>query len=272
MTARTAAEEELYGLPLEEFTATRNRLAREAREQGDRDAAEAIRSLRKPSAAAWALNQLARSRADEVRELVAAGERLRRAQEDLLVGGDRAAFAEASKLEQELVSRLAREAVDLARESGSPGGEALRHRISDTLRAAALDPTVAESLAAGRLVREHTAAGLGAALSPPSPPAKGERRPRASRPAAERRKLEEAERLLRKAEQAERSAQKRQGSAGRTTARLRGRAEEALDRLRAAEADEQAAGQAVAKAADERSRLARRVQELRRAVDRNMGT
>lgn len=270
MTEVSEAEEHLYGLPLDEFTGTRNRLAREAGKRGDREASEAIRSLRKPSAAAWALNQLARSRRDEVRELVAAGERLRSAQEALLAGGDRAVFAEASKLEQELVARLAREAVDMAREPGAGGsGEALRNRISDTLRAAALDPAVAESLAAGRLVREQTASGLGVGLSAPARTggsARKKRRPTTT--AEDKRKLREAERLLGEAERAERTARKRRETARRTAARLRTRAEEALERLRAAEADERMAGDALATAGEERSRLARRAQELRRALDR----
>lgn len=264
----TAAEEQLYGLPLEEFTATRNRLAREAGKQGDREGAEAIRSLKKPSLAAWALNQLARLRAEEVAELAAAGERLRGAQEELLAGGDRAAFAEASKLEQELVARLAREALEVARDAGAGGGgEALRHRIADTLRAAAIDPAVAEELVAGRLVREQTASGLGGGFPPSGPSAR--RVPKARRPAAgaaEKRELREAERLLREAEKAEQAARKRQEAAGRSTARLRRQADEALERLRAAEADERAAAEALAEAGEERARLARRAEELRRAA------
>ena len=267
MTAVTAAEERLYGLPLDEFTGVRNQLAREAGKQGDREAAQAIRALKKPSVAAWALNQLARARGDEVGELVAAGERLRSAQEDLLAGGDRTAFAEASKVEQQLVTRLAREAVEIARASGGGGGgEALRHRISDTLRAAALDPAVAESLVAGRLVREQTASGLGGFPASAGAPAAARKAPKKS--AAHKRELVEAETRLEQAEKAERAAQKSRDSAARTTARLRAKAEEALERVRAAQADERAAEDALAKAGDERSRLARRAQELRRALER----
>ena len=267
MTAVTAAEERLYGLPLDEFTDARNRLAREAGKQGDREAADAIRSLKKPSVAAWALNRLARARGAEVSELVAAGERLRSAQEDLLAGGDRSAFAEASKAEQELVARLTREAVEIARESGAGGGgEALGHRIADTLRAAALDPAVAESLVAGRLVREQTASGLGGGFpAPGGAPARARKRPKDS--AAHERELRGAEALLGEAEKAARSARKSRDSAARTTARLRAKAEEALERVRAAEVDERAAEDALATAGEERDRLARRAQELRRALE-----
>ena len=52
--------DELFDLPLDEFTAARNDLAKRLKRDGDEDAAEQVRSLPKPSIAAWAVNQLAR--------------------------------------------------------------------------------------------------------------------------------------------------------------------------------------------------------------------
>lgn len=266
--AAEAAAERLYGLPLADFTAARNALARETAKGGDRQAADAIRSLRKPSAAAWALNQLARAHGDEVGELVSAGERLRRAQAELLAGGDRAAFREASEVEQRLVSELARKAVAVARDAGAAATDALERRVADTLRAAVLDPAVAESLRAGRLVREHAAAGLPTDGAPSGGPQARAGRPDAAgadqRRQAGAEELRQTQRHLRDAERAEQSARKRHESAGRQTARLRERAEEALERLRAAEADQQAAADALTKAGEDRLRLARKAQELRR--------
>ena len=266
-----AAVERLYGLPLQDFTAARNALARDTAREGDRRAAEAIRSLRKPSAAAWALNRLARSHGEEVRRLVSAGERLRDAQEQLLAGGDRAAFREASKLEQQLVSDLARRAVQIARESGAAASEALERRVRDTLRAAALDPSVAAGLLAGRLVREHTAAGLAGSQPADRPPSNLRAKARRTKPPAAEQQLRQAARRLRDAERTEQGARKRHESAGRQTARLRERAEEALERLRAAEADQQVARQALKKASEERSRLARKAEELRRRAGLDPG-
>ena len=261
-SAVAAAEEHLYGLPLAEFTAARNALAREAE---DRDAAEAIRSLRKPSLPAWALNQLARRDADAVRGLVRAGRDLRSAQEDLLAGGERDAFREASKLEQQLVSELAGRAVEIARESGAAASEPLKQRVADTLRAAVLDHEVAEALVAGRLVREQAAAGmagnLGSSAAAPRTP-----RPKAGRaePSAAEQGLRRSSQLLREAEKAEASARKRRESAARQTERLRKRAEEANARLRAAEADVDAAEESLRSATSDRERLAREVDELSR--------
>ena len=71
---RSAATQLYAGLPAE-FVASRTALVKEAR---DREAARRIGALRRPSVAAWALNQLAHQRApvidelaDNARELVA---------------------------------------------------------------------------------------------------------------------------------------------------------------------------------------------------------
>ena len=60
----------LYSLPLAEFTPERNELAKRLRKDGDTDAAAAVKALKKPSVAAWAVNQVQRDRPDEVRELI----------------------------------------------------------------------------------------------------------------------------------------------------------------------------------------------------------
>ena len=46
--------DELYGLPLEDFVAQRDALAKRLRADGDRDAAAAVKKLPKPTRAAWA--------------------------------------------------------------------------------------------------------------------------------------------------------------------------------------------------------------------------
>jgi hypothetical protein len=44
----------LYALPLEEFTHERDELAKRVRDEGDADAAAAVKALKKPAVAAWA--------------------------------------------------------------------------------------------------------------------------------------------------------------------------------------------------------------------------
>jgi hypothetical protein len=163
------AADELYALPPGEFTRARDARVKELRKQGDREAANAVKTLRKPTVAAWALNQLARERSKEVDRLLAAGEELRGAQEELLAGGDRSAFQEAAARERELVAKLSADAAALASESGERAG-GLQEKVAETLHAAALDDEIAAELRAGRLVREREAiGGFGAADSAPAP-------------------------------------------------------------------------------------------------------
>ena len=70
--------DELYGLPLERFVPERQALARELRTGGRREQAAEVASLRKPSVAAWAVNQLVRTQRKAVAEIVPAfGDRLK---------------------------------------------------------------------------------------------------------------------------------------------------------------------------------------------------
>ncbi|WP_438017029.1 hypothetical protein WMF18_40580 [Sorangium sp. So ce315] len=77
--------DDLYSKPLGDFTRARDALAKRLRQAGDKAAAERVKALRRPTAAAWALNQLARRYPQRMEALLDAGERLREAQR----GGDR---------------------------------------------------------------------------------------------------------------------------------------------------------------------------------------
>src|SRR6266498_52214 len=90
------AADELYGLTPGEFTRTRDERVKALRGDGDREAADAVKALRKPTVAAWALNQLVRRRHKAVETLLRAGRELRAAQEELVGGGERAAFRRSS--------------------------------------------------------------------------------------------------------------------------------------------------------------------------------
>ena len=114
--------------------------------RGLREEADAVKGLRKPNAAAWALNQLARRRPRDVERLIATGKRLRTAQEALLGGGDPSALKRASAEERELVDKLTRDAAAVAGEAAATAGGSLEERIRDTLHAAALDEQTAAEL------------------------------------------------------------------------------------------------------------------------------
>jgi hypothetical protein len=52
--------DELYGLALDAFVPERDALAKRLRADGRRDEANEVKALRKPSVAAWAVNQAVR--------------------------------------------------------------------------------------------------------------------------------------------------------------------------------------------------------------------
>src|SRR5438094_10544964 len=98
---------DLYGLPLERFTEERNSLAKALRKEGRRDEAAEVAALRKPSVAAWAVNQLVRTQRRAVAELFAAGDALREAHDQVLAGrGDGTLLRSAVERERTAVDAL----------------------------------------------------------------------------------------------------------------------------------------------------------------------
>jgi hypothetical protein len=187
------ATDELYALPLEEFTAARNALAKTE---------PSAKDLKKPSRAAWTVNQLARERRGDVKALVDAGRRLRKAQAS---GRDMAA---ATADERKALDRL----LDAAREHGATT-DAVVSGVRSTLQAAAADDEAAERVLEGRLEKELDAPGFGplltaaAAVPQRAKPKQVPKRDRA-REEAERRRARAAQAALREAERAEAAARR----------------------------------------------------------------
>jgi len=149
--------DELYAQPREEFIATRDARAKQARAAGRRDLAAAIGKLRKPTSAAWMVNLLAREQPDEVRGLVELGEALRAAHGTL----DGAALQQLSRRRHQVVHALVRQARSLARKAGYPASEAVAREVEATIVAALTDPAAARELAAGRLATSLSITDLG---------------------------------------------------------------------------------------------------------------
>jgi len=220
------ATDELYGADLDDFVAERTRLAKELRDAGEKDAAQAFAKLRKPSVAAWALNQLARRSRREVDLLLDAGHRLREAQAGALAGADRDAFEQAQKTERDALAQLTREAERLLNERGS-GSATTLNQISESLRAAAISDEGRELLARGRFVQPLEAQGfdvLGQLAASITPPAKAPARPDRQEQQRAKQALKDAKDELRAAErqarEAERDAQQK-GQIGRASCRER---------------------------------------------------
>src|SRR6201991_3922228 len=155
--------DDLYGLALDAFVPERDALAKRLRAEKKRDEADAIKALRKPSVAAWAVNQAVRTQPKAARALWKAGDALIAAQDDLLAGkGDAAALRAAAEGERAAVDALLDAARGLLTAEGRDLGEATLERVRDTLHAAAIDPEARDDVAAGRAERERAHAGLGA--------------------------------------------------------------------------------------------------------------
>ena len=151
--------ERLYGLPLDEFVRERDLLARRLRKEGDRERAEAVKGLPKPSVVAWTVNQLARRRREDVRRLLEAAERLRAAQ---TTGA--ADFAAAAAAQRDAVRTLTDAAGEVLREAGRPATDATLDRVARTLTAAVADADARSDLEHGTLTQELEPTGFGSLL------------------------------------------------------------------------------------------------------------
>ena len=60
---------ELYAVPLDQFTPTRNAAARELKAAGDANGAREVQALKKPTLAAWFVNQLVRNEPERIKFL-----------------------------------------------------------------------------------------------------------------------------------------------------------------------------------------------------------
>jgi hypothetical protein len=121
--------EKLYQLPLEDFTAARNALAKGA---GKR-AAE-VRGLTKPPVTAWAVNQLYWKRRHVYDALIDAAQDARNAHAAILAGksGD---VRSTGKGHDERVAEALDATLEVLREAGHPATDASRQAIITTLRA-----------------------------------------------------------------------------------------------------------------------------------------
>lgn len=187
----------LYAAPLDEFVAERDALAKQLRADGDREAADRVKALRKPSAAVWAVNQLARRQQKDYRALLKAGDQLRATQEKVLGGESPDKLQEAAAAERELVDRLTEKGGAVLEVAGHKPTDATLRRVSGTLHAAATRPDLREAAESGRLEHEEETAGFGFELlsgglpKAPRPKRGDDKRARERREAAEQR-LEEA--------------------------------------------------------------------------------
>ncbi|HEY2279304.1 MAG TPA: hypothetical protein VGI00_13170 [Streptosporangiaceae bacterium] len=245
-----AAADQLYAADPAEFTDRRSDLVAQARADGDRAAARAIGSLRRPTRAAWVVNQLARADPDAVARLVRLGDELRAA-ESALDGGR---LRELSQTRRKLLGDLTRQALDGAGVTDPP--DALQQEVTGTLSAALADPQVAARVEQAQLAKSVPPTGFGFGLAAgtddddagdneepsaaPAPRDRAERQQREARKQAEReqaererrrRAIDEAEQALAEADRVADSAQRAEVDRESTVRRLEEQLEDAQDAL-----------------------------------------
>ena len=241
----------LYALPLAEFIAERNALAKRLSDPE-------IRKLKKPTVPAWAVNQLVRRREVDVRRLLRAGEKLEEAQREAVLGGKQRPFEEARRDEREAVRRLRSAAAELLREGGHPANDATLERVAKTLNAAAATETGRAALRAGRLTEEIEPQGFDAlaALAGSIP----ERRP--AKASAQKAPTQADRRRAKQAREEADAARREAETARREAADVEARVADAERELRNAERAVEKARAAAARAADKAERLEARAAEL----------
>lgn len=146
------AIDRLYQAPLDDFVRSRRELAAELRKDGDKLGARRVAEIPKPSRAAWAINQVARSHPERVQAMLDA----RHDAEDVQREGG------ADRIRQALVAYRAKtqEVVHAARDvlasAGVAATAALLREMGDALRTASADEGfVRRRLVEGRLTREE---------------------------------------------------------------------------------------------------------------------
>lgn len=226
--------DELYSLPLDEFIDARDELVRRLRAAGEKQAAAGVKSLRKPTLPAWAVNQLARREADSIRRLLEIRDEIAR-------GGGARDLRRLSNERRGVMGYLVERAEQILEEGGHSASAATLDEVSKTLQAGG-DADERDRLERGVLDRPLDPSGFeGLAGFPAAAESEPVQRPSA----AQRRKAEEraadADRAEREAadaraeadaaQRAAEEARARAESAARRAEKLRAKADEALEEL-----------------------------------------
>lgn len=125
----------LFQLSPADFTAARNALAKQLKNDGRTLDAERVKALAKPPVSAWAVNQLYWQDPKAIERLLALGERIRRAQTGQLKNADLRALLEEKK--QMMLALLANVSAIFEEAGQSAPPDTMMRRVSATLEALA---------------------------------------------------------------------------------------------------------------------------------------
>jgi hypothetical protein len=269
--------DQLYQLPLEEFTTARNNLARTA----GTDAAE-VRKLVKPPIAAWAVNQLYWKQREIYEALIEASTAVRKTHTAIL-GGRRADPREPAKEHDQALDAALKATLAILHEAGHPATDTTRQAVLTTLRALPTDAApgrLTEALQPGgfEMLQGLSIAG-GAGIIRPKPVVKKEaaaapeqgrkartEEGRANAAKAEARRAESAK-ALREAEQSSRREEFEAMRTTREAERASGQVDKARESVEAAQKALEEAQSAAVKAARQRDAARQRAKEAERALE-----
>lgn len=148
-----ALAERLYGLPLPDFTPSRDELVK--RHKGTPLAAR-LKALRKPATAAWVVDLLVRHETQQVEQVLAVGSALREAQASMSAEELRSL----TRQRRQLTAAVTTTARGLAREHGLKVTAAVADQVEATLTAAMVDAGCAAAVRSGLLVAPLTSTGV----------------------------------------------------------------------------------------------------------------
>ena len=245
----------LFSLDPSEFIAARDEQANNLKAEGRAEEGAEVRGLRRPTVAAWAVNQVARQRPDEVKELLAAGVALRQAQRKVLSGVKGGGFREATDRRRRAVAALVKSAEAVLQQAGK-GSAGTLEAVQSTFEAASIDQEAGDQLKRGRLTRELSAAsgfggvtGLDVVAAPRERP-----RAREKDEPSQSADLEASRREVKELEKAATEARRRAIRARADADRAEARAEELTRKAEEARAQAKQAGSGARKAEAEADR------------------
>ncbi|WP_432479819.1 hypothetical protein [Nocardioides sp. GXQ0305] len=145
--------DELYALPLGEFTPARDARAKELK---GTELAAPVKALKKPSLAAWVVNLLVRRDAGQVTQVLDLGTALREA----AAGMEGEELRSLTRQRRQLTAAVTTGARSLAAGEGVRVTQAVADQVEATLTAAMVDPRCAEAVRSGLLVTALSSTGV----------------------------------------------------------------------------------------------------------------
>jgi hypothetical protein len=145
--------DDLYALPLGEFTPARDAKAKELKGE---DLGKQVKALKKPSTAAWVVNLLVRRESEQVDQVLSVGAALREAQASM--SGDE--LRALTRQRRQLTAAVTQQARRLAADEGLKVTQAVADQVEATLTAAIVDEDCGKAVRSGLLVAALATTGV----------------------------------------------------------------------------------------------------------------